>query len=271
MKKLTSQEIVERLTETFAKEGLRFTGIEVVGNAGDLQADEFTAGAPENTDGQNARLGGERSNQEPLEERGRSFGSAAVSGGSRVQVRIRLERFAPGLPTAFMVKGLQGTFRRYYDPDTDVILEEYKVLSQAEGAKPASSAVKEDFERAWKAHTGRAVFKAVPGIDLSGASAQLSACAWENFTAMLKRQDEKFAVVSLDNDPSRRVLRQWSSINSAYLHRFARSENLWALHLDVLTPDTPEAAVEHESKCLVPAEVDMLPARILVVKSASEA
>ena len=136
MKKLTSQEIVERLTETFAKEGLRFTGIEVVGNAGDLQADEFTAGAPENTDGQNARLGGERSNQEPLEERGRSFGSAAVSGGSRVQVRIRLERFAPGLPTAFMVKGLQGTFRRYYDPDTDVILEEYKVLSQAEGAKP---------------------------------------------------------------------------------------------------------------------------------------
>lgn len=145
------------------------------------------------------------------------------------RVYINLERFAPGLPTAFLVKGLQGTFRRYWDRQTEVILEHYEVLPEAsETTSHSSEQLKQDLLRG-ASHTPALAFKGMPCLDMRGASAKEAVSSLEAFINMVTRQGLEVCQFYLDNQNSRRVVRQWAAINGAKLSCLSEKEELWRL------------------------------------------
>ena len=175
------------------------------------------------------------------------------------QAHVSLERFAPGLPTAFLLKGLQGTFRRYFHPQTEVILEEYKVLPEAsQTASQSSEQLKNDFIKG-ATHSPALAFKGIPCLDMRGASAKESASSLESFIHIIERQGLKTCLLYLDDQDSRRVAKQWAAINEANLHCISEATSLWRLQL--------EGAAESDYKQFEISQPEILPYKILLLES----
>lgn len=173
------------------------------------------------------------------------------------QAKVSLERFAPGLPTAFLLKGLQGTFRRYFHPQTEVILEDYNVLPEASQATSQSSEqLKRDLLKG-ATHSPALAFKGMPCLDMRGASAKEAASSLESFINMLTRQELKTCLLYLDERNSRRVARQWAAINGANLDCVSQQSSLWRLQL--------EGATENDSQQFQSSQPEVLPYKILLL------
>lgn len=177
------------------------------------------------------------------------------------RVYISLKRFAPGLPTAFLVKGLQGTFRRYLDRQTEVVLERYEVLPEAtEATSKSSEQLKQDLLKG-AAHSPALAFKETPCLDLRGASAKEAVSALEVFINMVTRQNLKICRFYLDDQNSRRVVRQWAAINGAKLSCLSKNDELWLLHLEPSSGNELTEPVELSKQ-------EVLPYRVLLLGSA---
>lgn len=180
------------------------------------------------------------------------------------RVYISLERFAPGLPTAFLVKGLQGTFRRYLDRQIEVILEHYEVLSEtAQALSKSSKQLKQDLLKG-VAPSPALAFKGTPCLDMRGASASEAASSLETFINIIKRQELKDCLFYLDNQNSRRVVRQWAAINGAHLSCLSKENGLWHLQLSNTSEEKDE---EKLSKRPDLSKMERLPYKILLLGS----
>ena len=179
---------------------------------------------------------------------------------SSKRVYVNLERFAPGLPTAFLVKGLQGTFRRYWDRQTEVILEHYQVLPEAsETISHSSEQLKQDLLKG-ASHTPALAFKGIPCLDMRGASAKEAVSCLEVFINMVTRQSLKFCQLYLDNQNSRRVVRQWAAINDAKLSCLSEKEELWRLQF----AQSSEKELDKQPEF---SKQEVLPYRVLLLGS----
>lgn len=179
---------------------------------------------------------------------------------SSKRVYVSLKRFAPGLPTAFLVKGLQGTFRRYLDRQTEVILEHYEVLPEAaEASSKSSEQLKQDLLKG-ASHSPALAFREIPCLDMRGASAKEAVSALEVFINMVTRQNLKVCRFYLDDQNSRRVVRQWAAINGAKLSCLSKKDGLWSLQLE---PSSENELAEQKEL----SKQEVLPYRVLLLGS----
>ncbi|MBQ7503438.1 hypothetical protein IJT93_12150 [bacterium] len=196
-----------------------------------------------------------------LADEGLKITSFAFRNGSK-EFHISMQRFAPGLPTAFMVKGLQGTFRRYLDPQISVVLDGYEVLPDS-GERPSHSS--EELKSAiLNGPAGNLQFENMPLLKFSvqNNDRHAAAEALENFVRMIKRRGLETFAADCPAEAPLKVLKQWCAINRAYMHRKADSDSLYIIHGEAVGEADREA---HEASCCRDMKFDILPADILVM------
>lgn len=196
-----------------------------------------------------------------LSDEGLKITAFAFQDGSK-EFHISMKRFAPGLPAAFMVKGLQGTLRRYLDNKIDVVLDDYEALPESERQPSHSS---EELRQAiLNGPAGSLRFENTPLLKFSAQNTDRRAAAeaLENFVRLIKRRGLEVFGVECPSEASLKVLKQWCAINGAGLHKKADSENIFIIRRRTAgesDKEDCEAARREEIK------FDVMPADILVM------
>lgn len=199
--------------------------------------------------------------EETLADEGLTITSFAFRDGSK-EFHISMRRFAPGLPAAFMVKGLQGTFRRYLDPQTEVVLDNYEVAPGSEERPSRSSETLKQAILNGPAGTLRFENPPLLRFSLQNNDRRAAAEALENFVRIVKRRGIEVFGVECPGEAALKVLKQWCAINGAYLHRQAGSEAVYIVHREGLAEADRNG---HQASCCKDAEFEILPADILVM------
>ena len=184
------------------------------------------------------------------------------------QLNVSLERFAPGVPVAFMVKGLQGTLRRYLDSESTVILQDYKVLPSAREADSQSNPKlqKAILQGVYKKTRSRIKFNNYPGLDLSEAKKGEASLALESLQSIAESQGLDTIAVKASSEFARKVLRQWASINGFVYHKHIHLEDTWIVHLQ----DGFSLAKHDVNTCCPAGKFDFIPLQILVISPPEE-
>ncbi|MCA9777469.1 MAG: hypothetical protein KC800_12150 [Candidatus Eremiobacteraeota bacterium] len=123
-------------------------------------------------------------------------------------VNIRAKRVAPGVPVAFLVKAIAGTYRRYLPEIEDVCLAEYDP-GEAIGTAPS-----ETFEPVFQ-HKPVAAglhLQGLPVIDLSGLDRRQAVQALENFFRVWSQKSPVLGVEGLHQDAPLRAMKKWASV-----------------------------------------------------------
>lgn len=175
-----------------------------------------------------------------LDEQGLELEVTGADGGT---VLLRGRRVRRGAPIAFMVKAVEGTFRRYLADFQDVRLEAFEELPQAPEPPAAGPG-----------------FQGLPGIDLSGADRAEAARALETFAVLARRRSvPRFKIHGLGEDAALRAAQKWRDLYAADLrsvHPDEGSSDRWIVHLDDECQDPA---------CCAGAQEEILPARVLLV------
>lgn len=175
-----------------------------------------------------------------LEEQGLELEVTGADGGT---VILRGRRVRRGAPIAFMVKAVEGTFRRYLADFQGVRLEAFEELPQAPEPPAAGPG-----------------FQGLPGVDLSGADRAEAARALETFAVLARRRSvPRFKILGLGEDAALRAAQKWRDLYAADLrsvHPEESSPDSWIVHLD---------AACHDPACSAGQAEEILPARVLLV------
>jgi len=139
-------------------------------------------------------------------------------------VNIRARRVSPGVPVAFLVKAIAGTYRRYIPEIEDVCLAEYDP-GEAIGTAPS-----ETFEPVFK---HKSVFsglelKGLPVIDLAGLDRRHAIQALENFARAWSSKSPILGVEGLEEDAPMRAMKKWAAVyQDDYSETQVVSERRW--------------------------------------------
>jgi hypothetical protein len=123
-------------------------------------------------------------------------------------VNIRAKRVAPGVPVAFLVKAIAGTYRRYMPEIEDVCLAEY---DPGEAIPTAPSAT---FEPVFQHKPVAAGLELVglPTVDLSGLDRRQAVQALESFYKVWSQKSPVVGVEGLTEDGPLRAAKKWASV-----------------------------------------------------------
>lgn len=123
-------------------------------------------------------------------------------------VNIRARRVAPGVPVAFLVKAIAGTYRRYMPEIEDVCLAEY------DPGESIGTAPSETFEPVFKHKPLSPALElaGLPVLDLSGLDRKQAVIALENFYKVWSKKAPLVGVVGLQEDAPRRAVEKWASV-----------------------------------------------------------
>ena len=166
-------------------------------------------------------------------------------------VNIRAKRVAPGVPVAFLVKAIAGTYRRYMPEVEDVCLAEY------DPGESIGTAPSETFEPLFK-HTPVAAglgVKGTPVIDLAGLDRRLSIRALENFFRVWKEKSPLLGISGLHEDAPQRAAAKWAAVyRDEYREREIVSGSRWNI---VMSNDDSElsAALRAQPEESMPGRV----------------
>lgn len=178
-----------------------------------------------------------------LEEQGLELEVTGAEGG---EVRLRGRRVGRGAPMAFMVKAVEGTFRRYLPGFASVRLEDFEEAPAPPPPPPPPPA--------------GPGFRGVPGVDLSGADRAQAARALETFATLARRRGAgRFKVRGLGQDPALRAAEKWRDMyrqDLGAVHAEEGRPDSWIVHLDGLCADPACSAGQPE---------ELLPASVLLV------
>lgn len=144
-------------------------------------------------------------------------------------VNIRAKRISPGVPVAFLVKAIAGTFRRYLPEVKDVCLAEYDPGEQI-GTAPS-----ETFEPVFKHKpvAAQLSLQGVPVVDLHGLDRKNAVRALENFFRVWRSKSPLLGVLGLKEDAVNRAVAKWGSVyRDEYRELVQVSEERWDIHLD---------------------------------------
>lgn len=119
---------------------------------------------------------------------------------------FRMERFAKGLPAAFIIKGMGGTFRRYLPEIKEAAISSYQGLAEPERNEAPAEASHDS-----EAHNSQKT----PGLSLKGCGRAEAARALCAFLDMMRRNGENlFRITGTDEKEVAPALRQWLAINA---------------------------------------------------------
>lgn len=122
-------------------------------------------------------------------------------------VNIRARRVAPGVPVAFLIKAIAGTFRRYLPEIEDVCLVEYDPGSgqtaQSETFAPVFS---------HRPAVSSLPLAGLPVADLSGLSRRDAVKAIEGFLKVWGSRAPLVGLLGLREDAVRRAASKWLSV-----------------------------------------------------------
>ncbi|MGI5845028.1 MAG: hypothetical protein ACOX9B_12745 [Candidatus Xenobium sp.] len=179
-----------------------------------------------------------------LKEEGLEFQVVDVAEGV---VHLRGRRVSAGAPMAFVVRALEGTFRRYLPGFREVALDEWQGLQEP----PASCEPRIPGLR----------MSGLPALDLAGTDRQKAAQALEIFFGMLRRQGASCArLLGVAADGPERAVRKWLAVrreDGVLGHLEAGHRDRWILHFG--------QACEAAETCNPEESVETLPARILLL------
>ena len=123
-------------------------------------------------------------------------------------VNIRAKRVAPGVPVAFLVKAIAGTYRRYLPEIEDVCLTEY------DPGESIGTAPSETFQPVFQhkpVAAGLAVL-GLPVLDLSGLDRRQAIQALESFFRVWSPKSPLLGVEGLSQDAAQRAMKKWASV-----------------------------------------------------------
>lgn len=123
-------------------------------------------------------------------------------------VNLRARRVAPGVPVAFMIKAIAGTFRRYLPEVADVCLVEYDPGVGIETAQSATFAP----VFAHRPPLSSLALAGLPVADLAGLSRRDAVKAIEGFLKVWGGRSPLVAISGLREDAPRRAARKWLSV-----------------------------------------------------------
>lgn len=166
--------------------------------------------------------------------------------GSTLNIRVR--RTGPGVPVAFMVRAISGTFHRYLPEIQDVCLVEYDPGEQQLKSSP-------EFDKVFKHRAKSAVPapRGIPGVDLSGLSRAEAVRAIEAFVKMWAQKVDRIKLAGLEDDAPLRAARKWADHYSDQYHSIDKENGLWTVHFN-----QPQQAAPDEP-------VEMMPGSILLI------
>lgn len=146
-------------------------------------------------------------------------------------VNIRAKRVAPGVPVAFLVKAIAGTYRRYMPDVEDVCLTEY------DPGDDIGTAPSETFEPVFqhKPVAEGLKVKGLPVIELSGLDRRQAVQAMEHFFRVWKTKSPLLGVEGLTEDAPLRAMKKWASVyRDEYREIEKVSASRWniVIHLD---------------------------------------
>lgn len=180
-------------------------------------------------------------------------------------VELRARRVAAGAPVAFLIKAVEGTFRRYYPEVAAVRLVEYD---------PGPSEVRSQSTRL--EDTGFAPLarhkppplptpRGIPAVDLGGLDRKHAVRALEHFVDLWgPRELDRLKVIGLSQDAPGRAVKKW-------LHVYG--DRVQSSHLD---EDNPDVLVLHlqqacqDAACSHGLEVERMPGKILLIDGPGE-
>ncbi len=153
-------------------------------------------------------------------------------------LNLRGRRVAPGVPAAFMVRAISGTFRRYLPDIQDVCLLEYD--PGPEGMKTTQSSP--DFERVLRhaPPTAHLALKGIPALELHGLDRRQSVRALEAFVKLWKDKVPYVRVYGREEDAPRRAVEKWANFNEKRLE--ADAPDRWTVYIreDIADPGLNE-------------------------------
>ncbi len=166
-------------------------------------------------------------------------------------VNIRAKRVAPGVPVAFLLKAIAGTFRRYLPEIEDVCLTEY---DPGEGIATAQS---ETFEPVFSHRPSSLAPSLVglPVLDLQGLDRREAVRALERFTRAWKGRSALVGLRGISEDAPGRAARKWAAVyTDEYLAVHERSEDRWDVQFDDdLSP--LQAFLENGQEEIIPGSI----------------
>lgn len=174
-------------------------------------------------------------------------------------VELRARRSSPGVPIAFMLKAIEGTFRRYYPEIAGVRLVEYDPGPdevRAQKTRIEDSA----FAPLARHQAPRLPAPAgIPGVDLRGLDRARAVRALENFVDLWgPREVDRLKIVGRSEDGPGRAIKKW-------LHVYP--DRIQSQHLDATDP---EGLILHLTRacqnpnCSQGEPVELMPGRILL-------
>ena len=169
-------------------------------------------------------------------------------------VNIRAKRVAPGVPVAFLVKAIAGTYRRYLPEIEDVCLAEYDP-GEAIGTAP-SDTFEPVFQHKPVASTLNLV--SLPVVDLSGPDRRQAVIALENFFKVWKEKSPVVGITGLDEDEPGRAAAKWASV---YENDYEAVEKISKSRWDVIVDGQEQKQIEE----LRDQGEEIMPGRIFIL------
>ncbi len=162
---------------------------------------------------------------------------------------INVERFAHGAPTAFMVKALGGTFRRYLPAIQQV------------GVNSFSSSVKSERDCEASSPSPLFTFSGLPEIDMSEVNAQEAVVALDNFAELIRRHNlSRFRVSWKGNSEMGSLLSRWvNAREDACVHPQGDHNNIFIVHIPSI-----DLTSQSDIHCGVNEVGEVLPARLML-------
>lgn len=123
-------------------------------------------------------------------------------------VNIRARRVGPGVPVAFLVKAIAGTYRRYVPGVEDVCLAEY------DAGEDVPIAPSETFEPVFKhsATVHALLLRGTPVVDLSGLGRRDAIRAIEGCVSVWAERSPLMGISGLTEDAPLRAAKKWASV-----------------------------------------------------------
>ena len=166
-------------------------------------------------------------------------------------VNIRAKRVSPGVPVAFLVKAIAGTFRRYLPEIEDVCLAEYDP-GEGIGTSPSKT-----FQAvlSHRPPVSSLILAGLPVADLSGLSRRDAVRALEGFVKMWASRSPVVAVAGLSEDAPRRAAQKWAEVyREDYRELREVSPDRWEI---AFGPEHPEetSALRSRGDELMPGKI----------------
>ncbi|MCE7871342.1 hypothetical protein DYH09_13310 [bacterium CPR1] len=174
-------------------------------------------------------------------------------------IELRARRNAPGVPIAFMVRAIEGTFRRYYPEVSGVRLVDYD--PGPDEVRAQKTRIEDTVFAPLVRHKAPIVPApaGIPGLDLRGLDRARAVRALENFVDLWgPREVDRLKIVGRTEDGPGRAIQKW-------LHLYA--DRVQSQHPDATDP---EALILHLSRacqdpsCSQGEPVELMPGKILL-------